>query len=87
MKDVNTLVICRDSYKSVEQWHDAVKTAVMLLLDADQILTVRYDEKGLGIVCIDFNPDNEEYGSDYPYWMSPTEFETVVSDEDMEYDE
>ena len=41
----------------------------MLLLEAEYIMTVRYDEKGLGIVCIDFDYADRSYGGPYPYWI------------------
>ena len=82
MRDVNSLVIARDHYESQEAFEAAIKNAIMLLLNARYIMTVRYDEPGLGIVSIDYNHDQLEYGCDYPYWLSPTEVESIVYDED-----
>lgn len=77
MNKVNSIVICRDEYKSKEEFENAIKDAVMVLLNNNYIMTVRYDEKGLGIVVINFESDNEEYGSPYPYWLTPEEWETI----------
>ena len=41
----------------------------MLLLEAEYIMTVRYDEKGLGVVCVDFDYADRSYGYPYPYWL------------------
>lgn len=77
MKDVNQLVLCRDDYDSTEELFEAVKNAVRLLLDAGYIMTVRYDEKGLGIISIEYNYADQSYGSHYPYWLSPEEADTI----------
>ena len=80
MKDVNQIVVCKEDYKSKEEFENAIKDAIMVLLNNNYIMTVRYDEKGLGIVAIDYNYSNQEYGCHYPYWLSPTEWESVVWD-------
>lgn len=88
MNKVNQLVICRDKYKSQEEFENAIRDAVMLLLNAEYIMTVRYDEKGLGIVVIDYNYGEQEYGDAYPYWLMPEEWESVAwNDEKVWNDE
>ena len=82
MSKVNELVLCRENYESQEKFEDEIKKAVMLLLNADQIMTIRYDEKGLGIVVIEYKYDDQSYGDYYPYWLLPDEIESVVFDED-----
>lgn len=82
MKDVNCITLCRDNYKSQEEFEQAVKTTVMLLLDADYIMTVRYDEPGLGIICIEYNHADESFGCHYPHWLSVEEYESVVWDDE-----
>ena len=83
MSDINCITICRDTYKTQEDFEDAIKKAVMVLLDNNYIMTVRYDEPGLGIVCIDYNYADRSYGHHYPYWLSPTEWESVVWDDEV----
>lgn len=82
MSKVNELVLCRYEYDSQEEFEDEIKKAVMLLLNANQIMTIRYDEKGLGIVVIEYKYDDQSYGDYYPYWLLPEEIESVVFDED-----
>jgi hypothetical protein len=41
-------------------------------------MTIRYDDKGLGIVVIEFNPADAGWGDRYPRWLLPDEFESVV---------
>lgn len=84
MKDVNNICICRDNYSTREEWEDAIKKMVVALLDNRQIMTVRYDEHGLGIVVIEFNHDKSEWGCKYPYWLGPEEEESVIYDEERE---
>ena len=84
MKSVNNISIVRDNYSSREEWEDAIKKMVISLLENRQIVVMRYDEPGLGIVDIEFNPDKMEWGCHYPYWLSPTEEESVVYDEHKE---
>ena len=81
-RNVNQIVICKDEYKTQEDWQNAIKDAIMVLLNNNYIMTVRYDEKGLGIVVIDFNHDDQSFGCDYPYWLSPDEWESVIWDEE-----
>lgn len=84
MKNVNTIAIVLDNYSSREEWEDAIKKMVISLLENRQILVVRCDEPGLGMVDIEFNPDQLEWGCHYPYWLSPTEEESVIYDEDRD---
>lgn len=84
MKDVNEIVICKKEYETTEDWENAIKKAVMVLLDNNYIMTVRYDEKGLGIVVIEYNSANRKFGNDYPIWLSPTELESVIWDGENE---
>lgn len=84
MNKVNSIVICRDKYKSQEEFRNAIRDAVMLLLDAEYVMTVRYDEKGLGIVVIDYNYGEQEFGDAYPYWLMPEEYESITwNDEEV----
>lgn len=81
MHDVNQLVICKNEYNSKEDFENAIKDAVMVLLNNDYIMTVEYDDKGIGIVLIEYESAKKEYGSPYPYWLSPNEFESIEWDE------
>lgn len=82
MAQVNSIAICKDDYNSTEEFKNTIRDAIMLLLDANYETTVRYDEKGLGIVVIEFDHNrNLAYGNSLPYWLSPKEFESVVWDD------
>lgn len=83
MNKVNTITICKNKYKTHEDFENAIKKAVMVLLDNRYIMIVRYDEPGLGIICIDFDHDDLQMGTPYPYWLYPEEWESVAwTDED-----
>lgn len=84
MNKVNSIVICKDKYNSEEEFENAIRDAIILLLNAEYVMTVRYDEKGLGIVVIDYNYDNREFGDAYPYWLMPEEWESVIWNDERE---
>lgn len=87
MKSVNELVICRHKYNSQEEFENAIRDAIMLLLNAEYVMTVRYDEKGLGIVAIEYNYGDQSFGDAYPYWLMPEEWESVVWNDEKEDEE
>jgi hypothetical protein len=86
MKKVNTIVICKDSFKTQEEFENEIKKAIILLLNNDYIMTVRYDacDKEMGVVVIDYNCADKTWGSPYPYWLTPDEEESVVYDDERE---
>lgn len=77
MKEVNCIIICKDDYKSEQDWKQAIADAVMLLLNANYIMTVKYDEKGLGIVSIEYDYNCPSMGGPFPYWLLPEEFDMI----------
>lgn len=84
MKHINTITLCRDDYSTQGMFESEIKKAIMLLLNAGCVMTVKYDDKELGVVCIEFGPAQEALGCDYPRWLSPTEYESVVWDKEIE---
>lgn len=82
MKKVNQLVICKDNYDDLFEFESALQNAIMLLLNAGYIMTVRYDEPSLGVVVIEYEHDDISYGCPYPYWLSPEEYESVAWDDE-----
>ena len=84
MNKINQIVICKDNFKSQEEFKNAIRDAVMVLLNNEYIMTVRYDEKGLGIVAIDYSYSDQRLGAAYPYWLTPPEWESVVWDSEDE---
>lgn len=77
MNKVNRLVICKDEYNSKEEFELAIKDAAMVLLNNNYVFTVRYDEKALGIVVIEFESANRHLCDHYPYWLTPEEADSV----------
>lgn len=70
---VNRLTICRNNYKSEEEFRKAINTSVNLLIDAEYVLVIQYDEKGLGIVTIDYSYADRSLGAPYPIWGNEDE--------------
>ena len=70
---VNRLTICRNNYKSEEEFRNAISASVNLLIDAEYVLVIQYDEKGLGIVTIDYSYADRSLGARYPIWGNEDE--------------
>ena len=77
MNDVNSIVMCRDRFSSQEEFENAIKRAVMVLLENDYIMTIRWDEKEMGILVIEFEDDDISLGAPYPYWLSCEEQDII----------
>ena len=45
MNKVNRITICRNEHNSKEEFENAIKDTVMVLLNNNYIMTVRYEEK------------------------------------------
>ena len=75
---VNELTVCKEDYESKEEFENAIKDAIMVLLNNNYIMTVKYDEKEFGIVWIQYEHADESYGCAYPRWLLPEEEESVV---------
>lgn len=73
------LTVCRSNFATDAEFEAMVGKVVVMLLQNRQISTVRYEEPGLGIVDIRFNPDEEAYGCDYPEWLTMDEREELWS--------
>ena len=86
MNKTNEFVLKRENYKSYEEFERALGRIVLSLIESDYIMTVRYDEPGVGIVAIDYNCADKAFGYDYPYWLSEDEFYSVYTDEERERD-
>ena len=82
MNKVNTIVFCKDDYKTEQDWKDAIRDAIFLLLNAQYQMVIRYDEPGLGIICVDFESSDETLGAPWPYWLTPSEAESIITDEE-----
>lgn len=88
MKKVSELVVSKQDYDSHEEFKNAVRDAVIVLLNNGYMMTVRYDanDKDLGIVVIEYDHGDEELSEYRPHWLSWYEYESVVLDEDREDD-
>ena len=82
MNRVNEFVVCRDTFASNGEFENMVRDVVMTLLKNNYIMTVRYDEPGLGIVCIDYASDDQTLGCPYPYWLTYEQAESIMYTEE-----
>lgn len=76
-KDVNRVTVCKENYKTQEEFENAVKNIIMFLINEDYVLTIKYDAKEFGIVVIEYDYANEEFGGALPYWLMPDEVEIL----------
>lgn len=88
MKKVSELVICKNEYNSKEEFENAIRDAIMVLLNNNYVMTVRYDacEKDLGIVVIEYDHGDEELSEYRPHWLSWSEYESILWDDEREDD-
>ena len=84
MNKVNEITICRDKFRNQNEFENAIKNAVLCLLENDYVMTIDWSERVMGHVWIKFNYNEQEYGCDYPYWLSPDEADSVITDEERE---
>ena len=84
MNNINILEIDRDDYVTKEDFANAVRDAVMVLLNNRYIMTIECVDN---IVDINYNYADESYGGDYPRWLSPEEWENVVNNTEEEENE
>lgn len=88
MKKVSELIVCKDNYNSYEEFQNAIRDAIMVLLNNGYIMTIRYDanEKEMGIVVIEYDSNEAELSEYHPHWLSWYEYDRIVWDEDVEDD-
>ena len=84
MNKVNELVLCAEDYETESEFKSKLAEAIMLLLGAGYICTVREDE--VGIIVIEYDHDDSAYGSPHPYWLTPEQAESIPLDDDEDSD-
>lgn len=77
MNKVNEIIICRDKFKSQEEFENNIRDTIMCLLKNNYIITINWDEPGLQILTICFNYGEQEYGDAYPYWLTAEQAEKI----------
>lgn len=73
----NRITICRDEFDTIESFKKSIGDAVNILLENNYTMNIFYDDKGLGIVCIDFDHKDEQIASVYPYWLDLEEADYI----------
>ena len=89
MKRVNELVVCKDDYASKEEFYKALQDALMVILNNRYECVVRYDDgPEIGVVVFEYDCDRlNGYGNPLPYWLTPTEAESVIWDDERDDDD
>ena len=65
LNKVNELVLCTEDYETESEFQSKLSEAIMLLLGAGYICTVREDE--VGIFVIEYDHEDRNLGFAYPY--------------------
>lgn len=73
----NRITICRDEHDTIEEFKQSMLDIVHGLIDNGYTLNMFYDDKGVGVVCIDFDYKNEVLASVYPYWLALDEADLI----------
>ena len=79
MNKVNELVICKKEFESEDKFKSRLRDAIIVLVNSGYICTVREDEAG--IIAIDYEHADQRYGSPYPYWLTPEQWESIPLDD------
>ena len=64
----------KEAKTQTEMWADIAKMLEILIRNK-YICVVRYED--CGIYLLEYGNDDESYGTPYPYWMTPEQYETV----------
>ena len=72
---VNSIVIKRKNYDNDSEFWAAVSMFLRLLTENDYIATFQYED--CGDYVIDFNYADRSIGAEYPYWLTPEEYEQI----------
>ena len=76
MNRVNRLTVVKNNFNSQAEFENAVKEAIMVLLNNDYIMTVKRED--FDVVAIDYDYSSGEMGGAYPHWLFPEECDSVV---------
>ena len=89
MKKVNELAVCKEDYATQEDFYKALQDALMVILNNGYECVVRYDDgPEMGIVVFEYDYDRENgFGNPLPYWLTPTEAESVIWDDERDEDD
>ena len=75
MNKVNELVLCTEDYANEDVFRTKLSEAIMLLLDAGYICTVKEDVAG--VIVINYEYADQSYGCPYPYWLTLEQWESI----------
>lgn len=82
MNKVNELTISRKDFESKNEFKQRLAEAITVLLESEYICKVRLDETD--IIVIEYDHADRNLGSAYPYWLTPSQLESVPTGGDEE---
>lgn len=84
MNKVNELVLSRKDFESKSEFKQRLAEAITVLLESEYICKVRLDETD--IIVIEYDHADQEFGTPYPYWLTPEQVLSVPLDKDEDSD-
>ena len=82
---VNSIVIERKNYDNDNEFWSAVSMFLRLLTENDYIATFKYED--CGVYVIEFSYKDQSMGAEYPYWLTPEQYEQINFNEDDSYED
>lgn len=79
MKQHETIIFRKKDRETKEELFQRVGEQIRILLEEGYLAVVQYDEPGLGIIVVEFGPDDRfvHWGCSRPVWLTPEEEEAL----------
>ena len=75
-------MISRKDFESKNEFKQRLAEAITILLESEYICKVKLDETD--IIVIEYDHEDRSLGSAYPYWLTPSQLESVPTGGDEE---
>ena len=75
MNKVNELVLSRKDFESKSEFKQRLAEAITVLLESEYICKVKLDETD--IIVIEYDNADQEFGTPYPYWLTPEQVKSI----------
>lgn len=82
---VNYITISREKYENVFDWEEAIHNTIKILIENDYVIKMELQDTG--VVIIDFDYQDYNLARRRCVWLTDTELDTVIYDEEREITE
>jgi len=73
MNPVNVIIYNKKDFGTDVNLYSKIAQQIQLLMETNNVITIRSDEEKTGVICIEYGPRNPSLGYPYPYWLLPQE--------------